>query len=61
VTLDHATADLLKAISDALEGLARWPAPAVRSALGRVLAGQDDPAAAADWLREFLAQREATR
>lgn len=54
MTLDPATTDLLAAIPEALTGIADWRAAAVCSAIGRVLAGTDDPGAAADWLREFL-------
>ena len=58
MTLDPAAADLLEAISRAVDGMADWRAVAVGSAVDRVLAGDDDPGAAADWLRGFLAQRE---
>jgi hypothetical protein len=54
--LDPAVADLLAAIANALEGAPDWHAVAVTHAANRVLLG-DDPGAAADWLREFLAQR----
>lgn len=58
--LDPAVADLLAAIDEAVTGMADWRAAAVRSAISSALAGYD-PGAAADWLREFLAQREAAR
>lgn len=60
MTLDPQARDLLTAISQAMVGVADWRMVAIGVAVDRVLAGQDDPGAAADWLREFLAQREAT-
>lgn len=56
--LDPAIADFLKAIMEALDGIADWRVSAVRSVVGSVRVGFDDPGAAADWLRGFLAQRE---
>jgi hypothetical protein len=55
MTLDPATRDLLNAISRAADGVSDWRLVAVGSAVDRVLGGQDDPAAAADWLQSFLA------
>ena len=55
--LDPATADLLRAIHDAVSGMADWRTVAVTSAVQSALVDRD-PAAAADWLRGFLAQRE---
>jgi len=57
--LDPAVADLLQAISRAVDGVADWRMVAVGSAVDRVLAGDDDPGAAADWLRGFLAEQAA--
>lgn len=58
MTLNPATRDLLEAISQALDGTADWPASAASVAIDRVLRGDDDPGAAADWLRDFLAERQ---
>jgi hypothetical protein len=54
--LDPATRDLLETISRAVDGIANWRMVAVGSAVDRVLAGDADPGAAADWLRGFLAE-----
>jgi hypothetical protein len=58
--MDEATRDLLASIRGALTGMADWRAVAVCSTVDGVLAGEDDPGAAADWLVDFLAthQRE---
>jgi len=58
MSLDPAVRDLLETISRAVDGASDWRAVAVGSAVDRVLAGDDDPGAAADWLRGFLAERE---
>jgi len=57
MSLDPATADLLRAIHDAVAGMADWRTVAVTSAVQSALVDRD-PGAAADWLRGFLAERE---
>jgi hypothetical protein len=60
MTLDPATYDLLRQIDRAL-GDPPLPdthtAAAISVAVGRVLAGLDDPGAAADFLADFIAER----
>jgi hypothetical protein len=58
MTLDPEVRDLLETISRAADGIADWRMVAIRSTIGRVLDGRDDPGAAADWLRGFLTGRE---
>jgi hypothetical protein len=60
MSLDPEVRDLLETISRAVDGMADWRMVAIGSAVDRVLAGDDDPGASADWLRDFLAERERT-
>jgi hypothetical protein len=53
--LDPAVRRLLEEIRDALQGMADWRAIGVSSAASDALDG--DPAAAADWLHDFMVTR----
>jgi hypothetical protein len=57
-TLTPEVRDLLAAIRRAMVDWKDWRAVAVVSTISRVLDGSDTPGAAADWLEDFLAERE---